>query len=94
MSQRKSCTTAKPRCDNCCFSTYVTSSGRTALICRQKKAPKPAYISCNNKTYHLGYFTDEIEAAHAYDKAAKRYHGRFASLNLPGMDISGASFRD
>jgi hypothetical protein len=28
---------AKPRCDNCCFSTYAASSGRASLICRQKK---------------------------------------------------------
>ena len=41
-----------------------------------------AAISCNNKTYHLGYFKDEIEAAKAYDRAAKKYHGRFGALNF------------
>ena len=25
------------RCDNCCFSTFATSTGRAVLICRQKK---------------------------------------------------------
>lgn len=32
---------------------------------------------------HLGYFTDEIEAARAYDAFAHREHGEFARLNFP-----------
>ena len=42
-----------------------------------------AAIMLNGKHHHLGYFTDEAEAAHAYDAAAVRLHGEFARLNFP-----------
>ena len=40
-------------------------------------------ITENGRTRYVGQFKDEIEAAKAYDRAARKYHGEFASLNFP-----------
>lgn len=40
-------------------------------------------ITASGRSFHLGYFEDEIEAAKAYDKAARVYHGSQARFNFP-----------
>ena len=39
-------------------------------------------MKCNNKIHHLGYFTNETDAAKAYDRAAIELHGEFSCLNF------------
>ncbi|MCH7557981.1 MAG: HNH endonuclease [Planctomycetes bacterium] len=42
-----------------------------------------ARIQLNGRKIYLGSFANEIDAAKAYDHAAKKYHGQFACLNFP-----------
>ena len=53
-------------------------------VWRDKRKRKwRACISYNGKVIHLGTFTDEIEAARAYDGAARRLSDSFARCNFP-----------
>lgn len=54
----------------------------------KKQKKWAAQITANKKPHHLGYFKEETQAAKAYDRAAKKYHRQFASLNFPNNAAS------
>lgn len=53
---------------------------------RLKSKPWEAYIRYDGKRHFLGYFASAIEAAEAYDQAARAHHGEFARLNIRRAD--------
>lgn len=60
-----------------------TTSKYKGVHLKRESSKYAAAISCNGKRIFLGYFENEIDAARAYDNAAKIYHGEFAVLNFP-----------
>jgi len=47
-----------------------------------------AQIGIDKKVIYLGSFKKQKDAAKAYEKAAKKYHGEFASLNFPTSSLN------
>ena len=61
---------------------YKNSTSIYKGVCWQKASSKwISAITKNDKKYHLGSFTNEIEAAKAYDKKALELFGEFACTN-------------
>lgn len=51
-------------------------------VCWYAKGSKwHAQITVNKNNVHIGYFDIKEDAAHAYNEAAKKYHGEFAKMN-------------
>lgn len=65
---------------NACLRSDSTSGAKG--VCWYKSRNKyRVKIEVSGKRIYLGYFDDLIDAAKAYNKAAKHYHGDFAKLN-------------
>ena len=58
------------------------SSKYKGVSWKKQKKKWLVQIRYNGQRKFLGYFKDEIQAAKAYDKAAKKNHVEFASLNF------------
>ena len=74
-------TYAQNICNRNKISTPTTSRHKGVYFDRTAKKFR-AQICINRRKKHLGYFLNETEAAKAYDKAAKKLHKEFASLNF------------
>lgn len=56
-------------------------------VCWNKGMKKwQAEIQLNQKGIYLGCYADEVEAAKAYDRAARKYFGEFARPNFPAAN--------
>jgi hypothetical protein len=73
------------RSQNCCNrkKRKGCSSKYKGVYIDKKSRRFKAAIRCRNLRLHLGYFDTEVEAAKAYDAAAKLHHDKFAVLNFP-----------
>jgi hypothetical protein len=63
--------------------TSSKTTSRFRGIYRYRKTKWVALIKYRNKRIWLGTFLKEIDAAKAYDRAARKYFGQFARLNFP-----------
>jgi hypothetical protein len=54
---------------------------------RARKNQWRAYITHKGKFINIGHFSSALAAAHAYDAAAKGYHGTAAILNFPEEEV-------
>lgn len=86
LDNRKANLRPATRCQNMYHRKKTAAASRSKYkgVSRRKNSNKwLARIRCEKKSIYLGTFASEIDAAKAYDRAAKKYHGEFASLNFP-----------
>jgi len=65
------------------FSKRTYSSKYKGVTWHGRQKTWRAHIQVNRRLLSLGSFGDEVKAAKAYDRVAKKYHREFAVLNFP-----------
>ena len=59
------------------------TSGFKGVSWRKNRRKWLAQIQHDHRVIHIGQFSTALEAAIAYDEAARKLHGEFARTNLP-----------
>jgi hypothetical protein len=62
------------------ISSHNTTGFKGVRWCEDHKKYR-SYLTLNKKVYHLEHFLTKEKAAKEYNKAAKKYHSKFARLN-------------
>jgi hypothetical protein len=84
----RNCTRAQNGCNRRKQKTPCTSQYKG--VRRDKKTGRCcARIRYNGVPICLGTFATDLEAARAYDRAARQYHGQYARLNFPQEWVTG-----
>jgi len=74
-------------------SRYAPSRSKyKGLTWHKRKSKWHVRIRVEGRTISLGYFRDQIQAARAYDAAAREHHKDFAVLNFPNRRGRGLAF--
>lgn len=82
--------TAADNARNARYPKINTTSKYRGVWYNKKKKRWRAVIGINNTRKIIGNFRNEIDAAKAYDKAAKKYYKEFAILNFPDESSSSS----
>lgn len=63
--------------------SHLNSTSKYLGVCVNKHRNRyTVQITGNGKKVFVGHFISEVDAALAYNKAAQKYHGEFANLNV------------
>lgn len=73
---------------------HPTSSAYKGVSFHKASGRWAAGIRVEGKRRSLGYYETEIDAAYAYDEAARQAYGEYAALNLPDSTTSILRERD